>query len=109
MGVAFVDNEAQHRYELRLDDELVAIELYTLSGDTIAFDHTETLPAERGGGVARQLVESAFADARRRRLGVLPCCPYVAHFLATHPADADLVPADRRSEFGLPPEAPDPR
>jgi predicted GNAT family acetyltransferase len=47
------------------------------------------------------LVRFAFDDARRRGLSVLPHCPYVRRFIDTHSDEyLDLVPPDRRPEFG---------
>jgi hypothetical protein len=41
-------------------------------------------------------------DARARGLDVLPHCPYVAAFVDGHREEyLDLVPRDRRAQFGL--------
>lgn len=90
------------RYELRIDGALAAIEAYTLEPGVISFNHTEALEGFEGTGAARQLTEGILDDARARRLAVLPYCPYVASFIGRHPDTyLDLVPADRRAEFGL--------
>jgi predicted GNAT family acetyltransferase len=90
------------RYELRIDGALAAIETYTLEPGVISFNHTEALEGFEGTGAARQLTEGILDDARARRLAVLPYCPYVASFIGRHPDTyLDLVPADRRAEFGL--------
>ena len=52
-------------------------------------------------GLAGRLVAETLDDARRRGLGVLPHCPFVRSYIDTHLAQyLDLVPPDRRAEFG---------
>jgi predicted GNAT family acetyltransferase len=47
-------------------------------------------------------VQAALDAARRRKLAVIPECPFVRGWLAKHPEYQDLVPADERERFGLP-------
>ncbi|MEO1252258.1 MAG: GNAT family N-acetyltransferase [Pseudomonadota bacterium] len=44
----------------------------------IIIDHTYVPPASRGRDIALRLVERAVADAKARRLKIVPQCPYVA-------------------------------
>ena len=46
-------------------------------------------------------METALSEARERGLRVLPQCPFVAEHIREHPEWLDLVPEDRRAEFGL--------
>jgi len=46
-------------------------------------------------------VAAALADARKQGLDVLPLCPYVREWLASHPEYTDLVPEPQRATFGL--------
>jgi GNAT superfamily N-acetyltransferase len=66
-----------------------------------AFDHTEVEPRYEGHGLAGRLVTEALDTARERGWALLPYCPYVREFLGKHPEYADLVPGDRKAEFGL--------
>ena len=92
------DNPAEHRYEIAEGGELVGYADYTLQGDVIAFPHTVTFPGNEGRGLARQLVEFALDDARRRQLAVLPQCSYVRKVIADRPGDyLSLVPVDLRT------------
>jgi predicted GNAT family acetyltransferase len=103
MTVTVIDNKDMNRYELLEDGVVAAFEDYELRGDRIAFVHTEALEGHEGKGYARTLVDEVLADARRRGLGVLPRCPYVAKVIARNPeAYLDLVPLDARAEFELP-------
>ena len=38
---------------------------------------------------------------RERGLAALPDCPFVRGWIGKHPDYADLVPADRRADYGL--------
>ena len=55
-----------------------------------------------GRGLGSQLVRSALADARRDGLAVLPFCPFVRSYIASHTEELDLVPENMRATFDLP-------
>jgi predicted GNAT family acetyltransferase len=102
MSTIVKDNVANNRYEIYLDDKLAGFEDYTLTSSVIAFNHTEVLPEFAGQGIAKRLTTEILEDARRRDLHVLPYCPYLAKFIAKHrDAYLDLVPIEKRKEFGL--------
>jgi predicted GNAT family acetyltransferase len=101
MDLQVADNPDQSRFEIHADGEFGGFVEYDMSGDEIAFIHTETEARFRGHGLAGRLVQSALEAARARNLKVLPYCPYVRSWIASHREYADLVPADRRSQFGL--------
>ena len=95
------DDQAQSRYEVRVKGELAGFLTYHLNGQAISLIHTEVEPAFQGHGLATHLARFSLDDARKRGLAVLPFCPYVNSWIKKHPDYADLVPADRRDEFGL--------
>ena len=95
------DNPAASRYELRVDGQLAGFINYHIRDETISLIHTEVNPGFQGGGLAGRLAGYALDDARKRQLAVLPFCPYVLSWIKRHPEYADLVPQDRRAEFGL--------
>lgn len=64
--------------------------------------HTETAHGFEGRGFAGELVTAMLDEIRTEGLGLVPVCPYVQSYLRKHPEYADLVPASRRAEFGLP-------
>ena len=101
MPESVADNPAKRRYEIREDGKLAGFAQYRRSAGTITFTHTETDPAFLGTGVAGRLVAAALAEARRQGLDVLPVCPYVRGWLASHPEYTDLVPESQRATFGL--------
>ena len=70
-------------------------------GQAISLNHTEVEPAFQGEGLATKLARFSLDDARKRGLAVLPFCPYVNSWIKKHPEYTDLVPEDRRGDFGL--------
>jgi predicted GNAT family acetyltransferase len=62
-----------------------------------------TAPKGEGQGLGSRLVTDALSEVGAAGLAVLPFCPFVRAFIASHASDyLDLVPASYRSEFGLP-------
>ena len=74
----------------------------------VAMIHTEIAPEFGGHGLGGELVARGLDDARQQKLEVLPYCPFVRDFIASHPAYLDLVSAERRASFALPPAEPEP-
>lgn len=97
------DNPAASRYELHVGADLAGIVTYQLrKHDTvISLLHTEVEPAFQGAHLATHLARYSLDDARQRGLAVLPFCPYIASWIKRHLDYADLVPRDRRADFGL--------
>ncbi|HEX2823571.1 MAG TPA: GNAT family N-acetyltransferase [Streptosporangiaceae bacterium] len=101
MDLQVADDPDQARFEIRADGELAGFAEYQIGGQEIAFIHTQTDDRFRGHGVGGRLVQSALDEARERNLKVLPYCPFVLSWITGHREYADLVPADRRAQFGL--------
>jgi predicted GNAT family acetyltransferase len=97
-----VEDKEQSRYETRLGEETVAIAAYVKQPGIVSFTHTETFDGHKGQGLAGRMIDRALRDARDEELEVMPFCSFVADYVGTHPEFLDLVPADRRAEFGLP-------
>jgi uncharacterized protein len=96
-------NPENFRYELHLDDRLVAVADYQLSDDSVAFTHTAVEPRFRHKGVAAELVEFALRDVHSLGRRVLPYCSYVSDYIAEHREHLRLVPQERQPEFGYEP------
>jgi uncharacterized protein len=60
-------------------------------GDIVVAKHTEVDVAERGKGIARQLVERLVADARAEDAKILPRCSYVRSRFEAHPEWSDVL------------------
>jgi predicted GNAT family acetyltransferase len=97
-----VDDKERSRYEVHLDDEMVAVADYVKQPGLVSFTHTETFDGHRGQGHAGRMIDRALRDARDEELEVVPFCWFVAKYIGAHPEFVELVPADRRAEFGLP-------
>jgi uncharacterized protein len=97
------DNPSASRYELHVGADLAGFVEYKLrQHDTvISLVHTEVKPGYQGAHLGTRLARYSLDDARERGLAVLPLCPYINSWIRKHPEYADLVPEDRRAEFGL--------
>lgn len=96
-----VDDKEQSRYEARLGGETVAIADYVKQEGIVSFTHTETFAGQKGRGLAGKIVERALRDARDEGLEVMPFCSFVADYVDKHREFLELVPEDRRPDFGL--------
>src|SRR6266508_4058390 len=102
-GVTAVrDAPERDRFEIEVDGALVGFTQYRRRPGTIAFVHTEIDPGHEGEGLGGILVSAALVEARREGARVLPFCPFVRSYIERHPDYLDLVPAERRADFGLP-------
>jgi len=84
-SVQVVDNAAEGRYEVLVDDRVVGFSEYDLDDDRIIFLHTEVDNEVEGKGIGSQLAAGALADARARGLTVIAECPFIAAYLRRHP------------------------
>jgi predicted GNAT family acetyltransferase len=84
-------NEDASRYEMVIDDDVVAIADYRLFADVTVFPHTEVQPHLRGRGLGEQLVRFALDDQRRAERRIEPRCWFVAQFIDDNPEYADLL------------------
>ncbi len=87
------NNEAEQRYEARVDGRLTIL-AYQQEGGRIVYTHTEVPVELEGHGIAGKLTQVALDDARAGRLTVVPRCPYVAGYIQRHPEYQDLVSPD---------------
>ena len=87
------DASAASRYELRVGERLVGHSAYRLRNGRIVFLHTEVDAGSEGRGFGSLLAAGALDDARRRGLTIVPLCPFIAHYVATHPEYEELVAA----------------
>lgn len=101
MTVSVSDNPTESRFEVHDGDTLAGYADYTLSGDQISLIHTVVDDAFEGRGLAKELAETALTRARERGLAVLPPCEFISTYIRRNPEWLDLVPEDRRDEFGL--------
>jgi hypothetical protein len=88
------DNSKLHRYEMVVDG-WTAYVTYDLTDERIVLLHTLVPSALAGKGVGTALATAVLDDIRRRKLRVVPECPFIANFIARHPGFADLVESSK--------------
>lgn len=89
MSTEVLHNKAASRFELNIDGHTGVAE-YVDQGSVWAMNHTYVPDEQRGGGVAGQLVKTAFEAARSAGVKIDPQCSYVAVYFERHPEYADL-------------------
>jgi len=96
-----INNQAAHRFEVRLGDETAFAE-YRIEPDAIVFPHTVVPEAFGGRGVGGQLVQAGLAYARELNLLVKPTCPFFHAYIAKRPELHELVHPSMRAGLVTP-------
>lgn len=102
MPPEYRDDPEAGRLEVLVGGRRAGYSAYRRRPGAIAITHTEIDPEFEGQGLGGKLVRESLSRARAEGLAVLPFCPFVRSYIESHPAELDLVPADRRDEFELP-------
>jgi len=84
------DNKALHRFELDAEGQ-IAFANYRQTPQAVIITHTETPRAQRGHGVASELVEGALGLIRADGRKVIAGCSFVVDYLRKHREYADMV------------------
>jgi predicted GNAT family acetyltransferase len=103
VGDSVVDNRLGSRFELQIDGEVAGYLVYQRGADAVSFLEVTTDPRRAGQGLGLVLVRQALDAVSAEGLSVLPVCPFVRDFIRRHPVYLDVVPADLRERFELPP------
>ncbi|GHJ44636.1 N-acetyltransferase [Catellatospora sp. TT07R-123] len=96
MTIEVADAPAKGRYEARDGDALAGIMTYQVTGNIIAFTHTEVFPDHEGQGVGGAIARRVMDDARAAGRTVVPVCPFLAGWLERHPEYSAIVVTDHR-------------
>lgn len=99
--VTVVDAPERGRFEILVGGALAGYTEYHDGGDVRVFPHTVIKDEYAGRGLATTLVRAVLDEMRADECPILPRCPLVRGFIAKHPDYVDLVPKERRAEFGL--------
>jgi len=78
-------DEANSRYLLSLDGEVIGEVRYRDSEDRRIFTHSEVQPAHEGQGLGTRMVQAALDDTLAAGLKPIGRCSMVRHFLDEHP------------------------
>jgi predicted GNAT family acetyltransferase len=84
------DNTEKHRFETTIEGHTAFVD-YTRHGATIWFTHTEVPHAIEGHGVGTALAKYVLDYAETNELKVVPICPFIAQYAASHPQYANLI------------------
>lgn len=85
-----IDNKEAKQYEMHVDGEIVRIE-YIRALNKIYLTHTEVPPALEGRGLGSQIVKNVLEDIDRKKLTLIPMCPFVAGYIKKHDEWKKLV------------------
>lgn len=85
------ENAAQHRFERQIHDGVVAAAYYRDAGGKLVFIHTEVPSEFSGQGIATELARGTFDLLRQSGRKAVLTCPFMVHFLNTHPEYRDVV------------------
>jgi predicted GNAT family acetyltransferase len=87
MARTVTNHPDRDRYVIETESGPVGFAEYRIQDDTIEFTHTLIDEDKREKGMASDLVQAALDDVRANtQLRVVAVCPYVSHWLSTHPA-----------------------
>ena len=101
--ITVVDDADGNRFEILDAGTVAGFSLYRVRGEALySFVHTEIEGVYGGRGLGSRLIHDTLEVLRARGVSVLPYCQFVRGYIAGHAEYLELVPADRRAEFGLP-------
>lgn len=101
MSTEVREDTEQQRFEILVDGEVAGFAEYRLAAGMRIFPHTEIEERFGGRGLGGELIGAAMRATRAAGEDVVPLCPFVQHYLRTHPEDLDLVRDVHRRAFGL--------
>lgn len=78
------------RFEICIGDVVAGIAAYVDDGEQRIFHHTEVGDEFGGRGLAGTLVRQALIETRDAGRRIVPVCPYVRKWLASHGDEAGL-------------------
>ena len=89
-------DESAGRFFVRLEGEDAELVYLRVGPKLIDVQHTYVPESARGHHVAEALATAAFDYAREKGFRVVPTCPFVRRWLASHPEEVKLVDAPYR-------------
>ena len=84
------DSQGKNRFEAEIEGHTAFVD-YKRKGDTIWFTHTEVPHALEGRGIGSALAKYVLDYAQTNSLKVVPSCPFIAEYIASHPEYAALT------------------
>ena len=91
MDTQIIDNLDQRRFELALDDDLIAAAYYRIEDGRVVLTHTEVPYEFSGQGIGSRLARGVFDAIRASGRKAVLKCSFMARFYAAHPEYSDIV------------------
>jgi predicted GNAT family acetyltransferase len=89
-------NAARNRYEIWLGESRAGVATFRESDTHVTFLHTIVEDAFEGRGLGSRLAAFALKDTVERGKRIVPVCPFIAEYLATHHDFGEQVDTPRR-------------
>ena len=89
------NNEADSRWEVKLDARVIAFVEYKSRPDRVTFIHTEVDPDFEGQGIGSRLARMILDDAVARGLRVTLYCPFIRSYVDRHPEYEQYIDAPK--------------
>jgi predicted GNAT family acetyltransferase len=96
-----IHNQADQRFEIRLDDGSLAFADYRPVEGRVMFPHTVVPTHHEGQGLGSAIAKASLDWARAEGLKVVPACTFYANYMQRHAETHDLVDPGFRSSLGL--------
>jgi hypothetical protein len=91
MGIEVRDNPAMRRFEMNLEDGLIAVAYYKIEDGRVVLLHTEVPQELSGRGYGSQLAHGVFETLRQQNRRVIAKCPFMSSYAVRHPEYAALL------------------
>lgn len=85
------ENIAEHRFELPIAGDAMAVAYYQLDNGRLVLTHTEVPSEYSGQGIGSRLAAGTFELIRKSGRKAVLKCPFMAGYYARHPGYADIV------------------
>lgn len=86
------ESESKGSYYVEVEGNKVGEMTYSKAGtDRIIIDHTEVDDSMRGTGLGKKMVERAVEDARRKKISIVPLCPFARSVFDKNPELRDVL------------------
>jgi predicted GNAT family acetyltransferase len=93
--VEIENNEADSRWEVKLDARVIAFVEYKSRPDRVTLIHTEVDPDFEGQGIGSRLARTVLDDAVARGLRVTLYCPFIRSYVDRHPEYEQYIDAPK--------------
>lgn len=80
MGVDVKDNPKASRYEASVEDKICVVD-YQLKSSTLTITHVGVPKELEGRGIAKRMMDFVVADAKAKKLTIVPVCSYAAAYM----------------------------